>query len=84
MARRKRIPKAVRDKLLVEAMHRCCLCPEHHDVTDLHHIVPINEDGPNTARSHRLGGVLGRETASKVGVPRIERPRDGDLGFIKI
>ena len=48
MARRKAIPKAVRDRLLVEAMHRCCLCPEHHDVTDLHHIVPISEDGPNT------------------------------------
>jgi hypothetical protein len=47
-AKRKAIPKAVRDKLLVEAMHRCCLCPEHHDITDLHHIVPISEDGPNT------------------------------------
>ncbi len=29
-------------------MHRCCLCPEHHDVTDLHHIEPISEGGPNT------------------------------------
>jgi len=48
MARRRAIPRAVRDRLLVEAMHRCCLCPEHHDVTDLHHIVPISEDGPNT------------------------------------
>ena len=48
MARRKAIPKAVRDKLLVDAMHRCCLCPEHHDVTDLHHVVPISEGGPNT------------------------------------
>lgn len=48
MAKRKAIPKAVRNKVLVDAMHRCCLCPEHHDVTDLHHIVPISEDGPNT------------------------------------
>ena len=48
MAKRKAIPKAIRDKLLVDAMHRCCLCPEHHDVTDLHHIVPISEGGPNT------------------------------------
>ncbi len=48
MARRKAIPKAVRDRLLVEAMHRCCLCPEHHDVTHVHHIVPISEDGPNS------------------------------------
>ena len=48
MAKRKAIPKEVRDKLLVEAMHRCCLCPEHHDVTDLHHVMPISESGPNT------------------------------------
>ncbi len=31
-----------------------------------------------TAPSHRLGGVLGKRTASKVDVPRIGRPRDGD------
>ena len=48
MAKRKRIPVAVRDKLLVQAMHRCCLCPEHHDITDLHHVVEISEGGPNT------------------------------------
>lgn len=48
MAERKAIPKAIKDKLLVDAMHRCCLCPEHHDVTDLHHVVPISEDGPDT------------------------------------
>ncbi len=48
MAKRRAIPTAVRDRLLVEAMHRCCLCPEHHDVTDLHHIVPISAGGPNT------------------------------------
>ena len=48
MAKRKKIPRALRDKLLVDAMHRCCLCPEHHDVTDLHHVVPISEGGPNT------------------------------------
>jgi hypothetical protein len=29
-------------------MHRCCLCPEHHAVVDLHHVVAISEDGPNT------------------------------------
>jgi hypothetical protein len=48
MAKRKRVPQAVQDQLLVDAMHRCCLCPEHPDVIDLHHIVPICEDGPNT------------------------------------
>jgi hypothetical protein len=48
MTKRKKIPQAVRDNLLVDAMHRCCLCPEHHDVTDLHHIVPISEDGPDS------------------------------------
>jgi len=48
MTRRRAIPNEVRDRLLVEAMHRCCLCPEHHEVVDIHHIVPISEDGPNT------------------------------------
>jgi hypothetical protein len=48
MTKRKPIPKAVRDQVLVAAMHRCCLCPEHHDVVDLHHIVQISEGGPNT------------------------------------
>jgi hypothetical protein len=48
MTKRKAIPQAIRDKLLVDAMHRCCMCPEHPDVTDLHHIEPISEDGPNT------------------------------------
>jgi len=46
--KRKRIPKDIRDRLLVDAMHRCCLCPQHEDITDIHHIVPINEKGPNT------------------------------------
>jgi len=47
--KRKPIKKEIRDKLLVDAMHRCCLCPQHEDVTtDIHHIVPISETGPNT------------------------------------
>ena len=29
-------------------MHRCCLCPQHEDITDIHHIVPISEKGPDT------------------------------------
>jgi tetratricopeptide (TPR) repeat protein len=49
MAKRKPIPKDMRNQVLVDAVHRCCLCPEHHDVVDLHHVVPISEDGPNTA-----------------------------------
>lgn len=48
MAKRRAIPKAVQDKLLVEAMHRCCLCPEHADITEVHHIDPISEGGPNS------------------------------------
>lgn len=48
MAKRTKIPKAVRDKVLVDAMHRCCLCPEHHDIIDLHHLEQISEGGPNT------------------------------------
>lgn len=49
MTKRNSIPRTVRDKVLVDAMHRCCLCPEHQEVVDLHHVVPIGEDGPNTA-----------------------------------
>ncbi len=48
MAKRKKIPKDIRNQVLVDAMHRCCLCPEHHDVVDLHHVVLISEGGPNT------------------------------------
>jgi hypothetical protein len=48
MAKRKAIPQSARDKVLVDAMHRCCLCPEHQEVIDLHHVVPISEGGPNT------------------------------------
>ncbi|KPJ62818.1 hypothetical protein AMJ44_15160 [candidate division WOR-1 bacterium DG_54_3] len=46
--KRKTIPQKIKDKLLVDSMHRCCLCPQHEDITDLHHIVPISEKGPNT------------------------------------
>ncbi len=48
MAKRKKVPKPIRDKLLLDAMHRCCLCPEHPDITDLHHIDPISKGGPDT------------------------------------
>jgi len=48
MAKRQAIPDPLRSKLLVDAMHRCCLCPEHHDITHVHHVVPINEGGPDT------------------------------------
>lgn len=66
--KRKKIPQKIIDELLVEAMHRCCLCPQHEDITDLHHIVPISEEGPNTkenlmvvcptchAKIHRIRG----------------------------
>ncbi len=67
MAGKKNISKPVRDKLLVDAMHRCCLCPEHNDIIDAHHIVQLSEGGPNTednlmavcptchAKIHRIG-----------------------------
>ncbi|MEW6618962.1 MAG: tetratricopeptide repeat protein [bacterium] len=45
---RKAIPEDIKDRLSVEAMHRCCLCPQHENLTDIHHIVPISEKGPNT------------------------------------
>ncbi len=66
--RRNAIPKDIRDKLLVNSMHRCCLCPEHQDITDFHHIILISEKGPNSednlmvvcptchAKIHRIRG----------------------------
>ena len=66
--KRKAISQSIRDKLLVDSMHRCCLCPQHEDITDLHHIVPVSEKGPNTednlmvvcsnchAKIHRIRG----------------------------
>ncbi len=46
--KRKHIAEKIRDKLLVDAMHRCCLCPQHENIADIHHIVPISEKGPDT------------------------------------
>jgi len=72
-SKRKRVPKKIKDRLLVDAMHRCCLCPKHEDITDIHHIVPINEKGPNTeenlmvvcpnchAKIHRIRGRYTQE-----------------------
>ncbi|HUU55410.1 MAG TPA: HNH endonuclease [Armatimonadota bacterium] len=48
MARRKRIARKIRDKLLADSMRRCCLCPEHADITEIHYIIPVREDGRNT------------------------------------
>jgi hypothetical protein len=48
MTKRRAISRDVRNKVLVDAMHRCCLCPEHREIVDLHHVVPISEGGPNT------------------------------------
>ncbi len=45
--KRKAIPKDIKDKLLVDSMHRCCLCPQHENITDLHHIIPISQRGSN-------------------------------------
>ncbi len=56
--KRKPIKKEIRDKLLVDAMHRCCLCPQHEDITDIHHIVPISEKGPNTEENLMVVCVL--------------------------
>ena len=72
-SKRKRTPKKIKDRLLVDAMHRCCLCPQHEEMTDVHHIVPINEKGPNTeenlmvvcpnchAKIHRIRGRYTQE-----------------------
>jgi len=46
--KRKHITQKIQNSLLVKAMHRCCLCPQHEDITEIHHIIPISEKGPNT------------------------------------
>lgn len=51
MTKRKAIPQDVRDQVLVDAMHRCCLCPEHDDVVDLHHVIQVSQGGPNSAEN---------------------------------
>ncbi|MFH0775096.1 MAG: HNH endonuclease [bacterium] len=40
--------QAIRNELKVEAMHRCCLCLQHENIIEIHHIVPISEGGPDT------------------------------------
>ncbi|MBW4482362.1 MAG: hypothetical protein KME14_07455 [Tildeniella torsiva UHER 1998/13D] len=38
MMKRKPWPKQVADKILTECHHRCCICPEHRRVANIHHI----------------------------------------------
>lgn len=33
------LSQSLKDRFLVEVAHRCCLCPEHEDITEIHHIV---------------------------------------------
>ncbi len=51
MSNRPYISKKVVDKLLVDCMHRCCLCPEHHNLVDKHHIELLSDGGPNTEKN---------------------------------
>jgi len=49
LAKRRYIRKAVRNRLLEDALFRCCLCRERVALTlDFHHIIPISEYGPDT------------------------------------
>ena len=48
MAKRKPIPSKLRDELLIEARHRCCLCPDHPVITNAHHVIEVKAGGPNT------------------------------------
>ncbi len=48
MAMRKRIPSQLRDELLIEARHRCCVCPDHPVITNAHHVIEVKAGGPNT------------------------------------
>ena len=46
-AKRKYIRQPVRNKLLADAMHRCCLCPQHEWIIDIHHINRKKKKGLN-------------------------------------
>ena len=49
MARRRRVPRGITNKLLTDALFRCCLCPQHTAITiEKHHVLPISEDGDNS------------------------------------
>lgn len=39
-----KIPKGISTKILVECHYRCCLCPEHRRIADIHH---INKESSN-------------------------------------
>jgi tetratricopeptide (TPR) repeat protein len=77
MAKRKAIPKDVRNKVLVDAMHRCCLCPEHQE----------EEDGLERGLHRRLGVLLsygGRYSEAELEISYIplkfRRARQSDIG----
>ena len=46
------IPKKLADQILTEAHHRCCICPEHRKVANLHH---IDEDNSNNTYDNLVG-----------------------------
>jgi len=50
MARpRRRVPRDTANRLLTEALFRCCLCPQHTAITiEKHHVLPISEDGDSS------------------------------------
>lgn len=39
------LSQSLKDRLLVEVAHRCCICPEHEDITEIHHIVAVGKGG---------------------------------------
>lgn len=52
MTERVRWPKSVVDAVLIQSHHRCCICPEHRRVANIHH---IDGDPSNSVESNAVG-----------------------------
>lgn len=54
MPKQKRIdwPTSIANSVLVKCHHRCCVCPEHRRVSNIHH---IDEDPSNSVESNAIG-----------------------------
>lgn len=54
MTKEKRVdwPPSIANSVLVKCHHRCCVCPEHRRVSNIHH---IDEDPSNSVESNAVG-----------------------------
>lgn len=52
MSKRVQWPQSVVDMVLTQCHHRCCICPEHRPVANIHH---IDGDSSNSVESNAVG-----------------------------